>query len=265
MTRRRTAAKPKIAEPVTGDVWAEETRAAAEADEVRQTALRGRVQGAREAYGPDRRRIVAPGAPTTESAGSAEVAGSAASTGAAASEEVVRPAAPAPVGKGEVEQERPADEERARSVDRERVNEGIREAERMGREAIGTVADEAAKWLSSLQARATREVGKAVVRGGARGIGQVISDFTGSRRTRPEQSRDVWAEAVAEQHEEEYVCRACPVCRAIAAQRDSGNDVTGHLMAAGGEVMSAMRQIVDVLQRPQPPRKRGGSDRADLG
>ncbi|MEU6730333.1 hypothetical protein ABZ917_42080 [Nonomuraea wenchangensis] len=106
------------------------------------------------------------------------------------------------------------------------------------RDPIGTVADEARKLFDSIQGRATRQVGK-----------QVFNSFTGGGR----RERDVWEEAVSEPHDE-YVCRACPLCRAIADQRESGSasaaDVTGHLMAAGGELFAAVRGALDALSRP---------------
>ncbi|MGA5765554.1 hypothetical protein [Nonomuraea bangladeshensis] len=109
------------------------------------------------------------------------------------------------------------------------------------RDPIGTVADEARKLFDSIQGRATRQVGK-----------QVFNSFTGGGR----RERDVWEEAVSDPHDE-YVCRACPLCRAIADQRESGSaasaaDVTGHLMAAGGELFAAVRGALDALSRPAP-------------
>ncbi|TDC03163.1 hypothetical protein E1267_27280 [Nonomuraea longispora] len=116
------------------------------------------------------------------------------------------------------------------------------------RDPIGTVADEARKLFESIQGRATRQVGKSV-----------FNSFTGSAR----RERDVWEEAVSEPHDE-YICRACPVCRAIAAQRESGSDVTGHLVAAGGELFAAVRGALDVLSKPPAPRRqRDDRDRRD--
>ncbi|SDI01243.1 DUF5304 family protein [Nonomuraea jiangxiensis] len=122
------------------------------------------------------------------------------------------------------------------------------------RDPIGTVADEARKLFESIQGRATRQVGKSV-----------LNSFTGGGR----RERDVWEEAVSEPHDE-YICRACPVCRAIAAQRESGSDVTGHLVAAGGELFAAFRGALDALSRPAPrgPRerdRRGDVEHIDLG
>jgi hypothetical protein len=113
------------------------------------------------------------------------------------------------------------------------------------RDPIGTVADEARKLFDSIQGRATRQVGKSV-----------FNSFTGGGR----RERDVWEEAVSEPHDE-YICRACPVCRAIAAQRESGSDVTGHLVAAGGELFAAVRGAFDALSRPAPRRPHDDRDR----
>jgi hypothetical protein len=118
------------------------------------------------------------------------------------------------------------------------------------RDPIGTVADEARKLFESIQGRATRQVGKTM-----------LNSFTGGGR----RERDVWEEAVSEPHDE-YICRACPVCRAIAARRESGTDVTGHLMAAGGELFAAFREAMDMLSRPAPraqERQRDNRDRHD--
>ncbi|MFG1960881.1 hypothetical protein [Nonomuraea sp. NPDC049028] len=110
------------------------------------------------------------------------------------------------------------------------------------RDPIGTVTDEARKLFDTIQGRATRQVGRTV-----------LNSFTGGGGG--QRDRDVWSEAVSEPHDE-YICRACPVCRAIAAQRESGNDVAGHLVAAGGELFAAFRQTIDALSRPAPRRPR---------
>jgi hypothetical protein len=130
--------------------------------------------------------------------------------------------------------------------------------ESTNRDPIGTVTDEARKLFDAIQGRATRHVGRTV-----------INSFTGGGSGRGRRG-DVWEEAVAEP-EEEYICRACPVCRAIAAQRESGTNVTGHLVAAGGEVtghlvaaggelFAAVRQTLDALSRPAPRRTREDHD-----
>lgn len=116
------------------------------------------------------------------------------------------------------------------------------------RDPIGNVADEARKLFESIQGRATRQVGKTM-----------FNSFTGGGR----RERDVWEEAVSEPHDE-YICRACPFCRAIAARRESGSDVTGHLMAAGGELFAAFREALDALNSRPAPRtqqQRPGDDR----
>ncbi|MGN9839571.1 DUF5304 family protein [Nonomuraea sp. H19] len=115
------------------------------------------------------------------------------------------------------------------------------------RDQIGSVADEARKLFESIQGRATRQVGKTV-----------FNSFTGGGR----RERDVWEEAVSEPHDE-YICRACPVCRAIAARRESGSDVTGHLVAAGGELFAAFREALDLLNKPAPRREQQEPDRRE--
>ncbi|MFG1944667.1 DUF5304 family protein [Nonomuraea sp. NPDC048826] len=119
------------------------------------------------------------------------------------------------------------------------------------RDPIGTVAEEARKLLDSLQGRATRQVGKTM-----------FNSFTGGGRS----EKDVWSEAVSDP-EDEYVCRACPVCRAIAAQRESGGertaDVATHLVAAGGELFAAFRDALDVLSSRPAPRTRDDRGRDD--
>lgn len=127
------------------------------------------------------------------------------------------------------------------------------------RDPLGAVAEEARKLFDSLQGRATRQVGKTV-----------FNSFTGGGQA----EKDVWSEAVAEQ-DDEYICRACPVCRAIAAQREAGRervpegtaDVAGHLVAAGGELFAAFRGALDVLSRPadrpRDDRERSGRDNVE--
>lgn len=122
------------------------------------------------------------------------------------------------------------------------------EAGQPPRDPLGSVAEEALKLFEALQDRVMREVGKTVVKGGAKagmsGLGQAFG--------RPAQ-QDVWSEAVAEHDphgEEEYICRACPICRVKAASRESGGEVTDHLVAAGGELLAAFRQAFEALQRP---------------
>jgi hypothetical protein len=114
---------------------------------------------------------------------------------------------------------------------------------------LGSAAEEAMKLLDAVQRRMGREFGKGLVKGGVSGFGSAFGGGAGGR------GDDVWSEAVSEDHDE-YVCRACPVCRVIAARREAGGDVTGHLVAAGGELFAALRQAVDALQRP-PSRPAG--------
>ncbi|WP_336216902.1 hypothetical protein [Nonomuraea sp. LPB2021202275-12-8] len=133
------------------------------------------------------------------------------------------------------------------------------------RDPIGTVAEEARKLFDSIQGRATRQVGRSV-----------FNSFTGGGGGGHAQ-KDVWGEAVSDS-DDEYVCRACPFCRAIAAQREAAGagatgaagDVAGHIMAAGGELFAAFRQALDSLSKPAPraPRDDRGRDNVehiDLG
>ncbi|GIH45667.1 hypothetical protein SAMN05421833_101237 [Microbispora rosea] len=110
---------------------------------------------------------------------------------------------------------------------------------------LGSAAEEAMKLLDAVQRRMGREFGKGLVKGGVSGFGSAFAGVGAGGRG----GDDVWSEAVAEDHDE-YVCRACPVCRVIAARREAGGDVTGHLIAAGGELFAAFREAVDALQRP---------------
>ncbi|GGS55140.1 hypothetical protein GCM10010156_12440 [Planobispora rosea] len=115
---------------------------------------------------------------------------------------------------------------------------------REDRDPIGSATEEAFKLFDALQRRAARQLGKNLVKGTMTGFGGA---FSGGGRTG---GRDVWEEAVSE--EEEYICRACPVCRAMAAQRESGGQVTDHLMQAGSELLAALKSAVDALNRPSP-------------
>ncbi len=127
------------------------------------------------------------------------------------------------------------------------------------RDPIGTIAEEARKLFDAIQGRATRQVGKSV-----------FNSFTGGGGHRAE--KDVWGEAVSET-DDEYICRACPFCRAIAAQRESAaagtgvggaaGDVAGHVLAAGGELFAAFRQALDTVTRPAAPRAPRDDDGRD--
>lgn len=126
-----------------------------------------------------------------------------------------------------------------------------------GADPLASVANEARRLFGSLQQRVGREIGKGVVKGGVSGIGQGLGQaFGGERRG----GGDVWSEAVAGHDDDEYICRACPVCRLKAARRDAGGDVTDHLITAGGELLAAFRQAVDAVSRPAPPRRPGDTD-----
>ncbi|GII76077.1 hypothetical protein Sru01_10590 [Sphaerisporangium rufum] len=126
---------------------------------------------------------------------------------------------------------------------------------------LGTAAEEARRLLRTVRDRVGTEIGRTVVRGGVGGLGQA---FGGGR---PSRAGDVWGEAVTEH--DEYICRACPVCRAKAARRDAGGDVGGHLLAAGGELFAALRGMADAVSRPAPPPRDGDAgtrvEHIDLG
>ncbi|RCG28302.1 hypothetical protein DQ384_24600 [Sphaerisporangium album] len=125
---------------------------------------------------------------------------------------------------------------------------------------LGSVAGEARKLFDSLQERVGREIGKGFVKGGVSGLGQGLGQaFGGGGGGRT--SGDVWSEAVTgHDDDDEYICRACPVCRLKAARRESGGDVGEHLVAAAGELFAAFRQAVDAVSRPARPGRPGGTD-----
>lgn len=129
-----------------------------------------------------------------------------------------------------------------------------RPEERRGDDPLGSVAEEAMKLFEAVRERAVREVGRGLLKGTADGFGRALGG-----------GRDVWQEAVADH--DEYICRACPICRVIAAQRESGASVADHLAAAGGELFAALRQAVDALTRPprRPREDRPEAEHIDLG
>ncbi|GGL04416.1 DUF5304 family protein [Planomonospora parontospora] len=112
-----------------------------------------------------------------------------------------------------------------------------------GGDPLGSAAEEALKLFDALQRKAARELRKNLVKGTMTGFGSAFSGGGGRG------GRDVWEEAVSD-HDEEYICRACPVCRAMAAQRESGGQVTDHLVQAGSELFAAFKSAVDALNRP---------------
>ncbi|MCT9930136.1 DUF5304 domain-containing protein [Planotetraspora sp. A-T 1434] len=130
---------------------------------------------------------------------------------------------------------------------------------------LGSAAEEALKLLDALQQRVGREFGKGLVKGGVSGLGGAVGGRIGGAfggGGGASRTDDVWSEAVAGGHDDEYICRACPVCRVIAARKEAGGDVADHLMAAGGELFAAVRQAFDALQRAstgsaesRPPRE----------
>jgi hypothetical protein len=123
---------------------------------------------------------------------------------------------------------------------------------------LAGAVDEARRFFDSVQRRIGVEIGKGVVKGGVTGIGQSLGQTFG--RYGSGGDRDVWSDAVAARHDEEYICRACPVCRMKAARRDAGGDVADHLIAAGGELFAAVRQAVEAVSRPSTPKPSGDTD-----
>jgi hypothetical protein len=131
---------------------------------------------------------------------------------------------------------------------------GQTRSERTGndRDPLSAATEEAFKLFETLQQKAARELRKNLIKGTMSGFG---SAFSGGGRGK---NQDVWEEAISEH--DEYICRACPVCRAMAAQRESGGAVTDHLMQAGTELFAAFKSAVDGLNKPssaQRARERG--------
>ena len=117
---------------------------------------------------------------------------------------------------------------------------------------MSAATEEAFKLFETFQQKAARELRKNLIKGTMSGFG---SAFSGGGRSK---NQDVWEEAISEH--DEYICRACPVCRAMAAQRESGGAVTDHLMQAGTELFAAFKSAVDGLNKPssaQRARERG--------
>jgi hypothetical protein len=91
-----------------------------------------------------------------------------------------------------------------------------------------------------------------------------VSGATGSG------SGDVWSEATSEAWGEHIAtgapeCRYCPVCRAIAASRESGPEVLSHVMAAGEQLYSAVREAMAGFERTRPRPRAAGDDPAGAG
>ncbi|MEU6742500.1 hypothetical protein [Streptosporangium sandarakinum] len=131
---------------------------------------------------------------------------------------------------------------------------GVRSDARAAGDPLGSAVEEAFKLFDSLQQRAARELGRTLVRGAVRDVRGTVGGVFGGGRTA---GRDVWEEAVS--GHDEYICRACPVCRAMADRRDrereSGVAVTDHLVQAGSELFAAFRTAVDGLNRPSPAQR----------
>ncbi|MFF5204746.1 hypothetical protein [Streptosporangium sp. NPDC000396] len=115
------------------------------------------------------------------------------------------------------------------------------------RDPLSSATEEAFKLFEALQQKAARELRKNLIKGTMTGFGGTFSSGGRGR------SQDVWGEAVSEH--DEYICRACPVCRAMAAQRESGGVVADHLMQAGSELFAAFKSAVDGLNKPSPSQR----------
>jgi hypothetical protein len=81
---------------------------------------------------------------------------------------------------------------------------------------------------------------------------------------------DVWSEATSEAWGEHIAtgaaeCRYCPVCRAIAASRESGPEILSHVMAAGEQLYSAVREAMAGFERTRPRPQAAGDDPAGAG
>lgn len=81
---------------------------------------------------------------------------------------------------------------------------------------------------------------------------------------------DVWSEATSEAWGEHIAtgapeCRYCPVCRAIAASRESGPDIFTHVMAAGESLYSAVREAKAGFERTRPRPRTAGEPAAGDG
>ncbi|HEY7485934.1 MAG TPA: hypothetical protein VH912_15830 [Streptosporangiaceae bacterium] len=83
------------------------------------------------------------------------------------------------------------------------------------------------------------------------------------------QQDDVWSQATHEPVPGIATgapeCRYCPICRTIAAARNSGTDVTDHLADAGLALMAAFRETVAGYQRTRPPGQRRDDNPSDIG
>ncbi|TDD73696.1 hypothetical protein [Actinomadura rubrisoli] len=103
-------------------------------------------------------------------------------------------------------------------------------------EQPGDVLDEAAKLFDALRRR---------MGGGGTGGG------TGA------DAGDVWGRATAE---DPHIatgapeCRNCPICRAIAIQRESGADVGRHVREAGQSLLAAALDVVAAFDRTRGSR-----------
>ena len=110
-----------------------------------------------------------------------------------------------------------------------------------GPDPVGSLTEEAAKLLGALS-------------GWAREHGDGASSMAGSM-----------AESVADELHEHLAtgspeCAWCPVCRTVAAVRQTSPEVRAHLATAASSFMLA----VSGMMATQPPTREGGVERIDL-
>jgi hypothetical protein len=122
-----------------------------------------------------------------------------------------------------------------------------RQVRTLSEQQSDSVLDEAVRLMEGLRRR--------VVRGAVRGA------VAG-----PRDSEDVWSKATSEDPFDHIAtgsaeCRACPICRAIAAARSSGPDVVDYMMDAGESLLDAAREARSAYERSWRPRR----DEADPG
>ncbi|XVQ13654.1 hypothetical protein ACQP1W_14280 [Spirillospora sp. CA-255316] len=137
-------------------------------------------------------------------------------------------------------------------------------------EQPGDLLDEAVKLFETLRRRLGETAAGPRGEAGRAGAGRT-DDRAGERA-----GEDVWSRAVAEEppkpREAPRIatgapeCRDCPVCRAIAVARASGDDVREHLRQAGRSLLAAATDVAAAFERTRPahdppPRTGQGGDR----
>jgi hypothetical protein len=133
-------------------------------------------------------------------------------------------------------------------------------------EQPGDLLDEAVKLFETLRRR-WDETGGEPGRAGER-----PSRARGPASGDDENDGDVWSRAVAEveaagpkdaREEPPRIatgapeCRDCPICRAIAVARESGDDVREHVREAGRSLLAAAMDVAAAFERTRGPRGPG--------